>query len=91
METGEGKCSLGYREWTAHTVEVKYGIKIVNALFRSEVNATADDVGLFTRTHVGLQWRLAVELDGEIDDCPAFHQAIGSGVAPSACDVDAHR
>ena len=48
-------------------------------------------MGCLTGFDVGLQGRLSVQLDGDIDHAAAFHQTVGWRVRPPASQVDAHR
>ena len=60
-------------------------------LYGTKVDAAKHDPPFFRGTDKGLQRRLAIEFDGEVDDMTAFHQTIGRRIGPTACDVDAYR
>ena len=56
----------------------------------TQIDATQHDPRLFRRTHEGLQGRLSVEFDGEVNDIATFHQTVGRCISPAPSDIDTH-
>lgn len=62
-----------------------------NFLNGSKVDAAQHYMRLAARTHISLQRRLAVKLDGKVDNAAALHKAIRRRVGPSSGNVYTHR
>ena len=90
-ESCESKSRLGNRERTAHLIIISKLFKGIHHLDGTKVDTAKHNMRFAARTNVGLQGRLPVEFDGEIDDIAAFHKAERRGVSPSAGNVNAHR
>ena len=57
----------------------------------SQVDGTQYHLILLAGFHVHLQRGLSVQFDGQVHHVSTFHQTVGRGVCPSACQVDTYR
>ena len=71
--------------------EVQQLLCRLHHLYRTEVDTTEYDMVFFRRFDVCLQRGLSVEFDGEVDDVATFHQTVGRGIRPPACNVNTYR
>ena len=60
-------------------------------LHGTQVDTTQHTTGLLAGAHIGLQWGLTIELDGQVDDIATLHQTVRRGIGPTTCDIDTHR
>ena len=60
-------------------------------LHSTEVYTTQHNPWLPRRLDIGLQGRLSVQFDGEVDHAATLHQTVGGCVSPSASDIYSDR
>ena len=53
-----------------------------------EVDAAEHDTRLLRGADIGLQWRLTIQFDGQVDDVATLHETVGRSISPASCDVD---
>jgi len=89
MEPGYGEGSPCDREPTADVIVPADILEGGEEVFGPEIDRSDHDIWSPTNLDEDLDGWVTIQVDGEIDDLPSELQAVGWGIGPSPCEVEA--